>query len=118
MMYIYIKIDGTASTFNASHCNDLMAVPSNTNDELVKSLLKGDIDKYTKLLTESMHNGEWGWNCNGSRTIRNVICMLNGKKSHYAKIAKYDDMGFLDSEKETIVNSIIGDYCRDIFDGI
>lgn len=118
MMYVYIKKDGIASTFNAAHCNDLMAVPTDNDDEAANALLAGNVEKYIEILKKSMSIGKWGWNCNGSRTIKNVFCMLNGKKTHYAKISKYDEMGILDSEKETTAHSIIGDFCRDIFDGI
>lgn len=118
IMYIYVKTDGRASTFNVTHCNHLMAVPNKTDERTLKELTEGKTERFIQLLTKSMQNGEWGWNCEGNRTIKNVFCLLNGKQTHYVKLTKYDELGLVDSEKETTATSNIGDFCRDRIDGI
>ena len=118
MMYIYVKMNGRASTLNVSHCNNLMAVPNKTDKQTLKELSEGKTEGFLELVVKSTATGEWGWNCMGARSIKNVFCILNGTQTHYIKVTKYDEMGLIDSEKETTGTSPIGDFCRDRFDGL
>ena len=60
MMYVYIKKDGIASTFNAAHCNDLMAVPTDNDDEAANALLAGNVEKYIEILKKKYEHREMG----------------------------------------------------------
>lgn len=117
-MYLYIKRDKISSSFTVVHCNNVMMIPNKIDDQTMKELTAGNHEPFLNLLKLSILTGDWGWNCNGSRYIKNVICLLSGSNDHYAKITNYDEFGLEDSSKDSKVYSAIGDFCRDRIDGI